>query len=115
MNRKPNLLRVHGVWADGSIRSKVIPKLEATGLQVKAFQMPLASLDVEVAAPTRAIVLEDGPTLLVGLSRDGVASAGELPPTSAESPSCVPQIVAPMTYESLAGGRRVPASRFALP
>ncbi len=66
------VLLVHGAWADGSSWSKVIPLLEARGLQVVSVQIPLTSLADDVAATERAIALETGPVLLVGHSYGGV-------------------------------------------
>jgi pimeloyl-ACP methyl ester carboxylesterase len=67
-----NVLLVHGAWADGSSWAKVIPKLEAKGLNVTAVQLPLTSLADDVATVQRALALEDGPVLLVGHSYGGV-------------------------------------------
>jgi pimeloyl-ACP methyl ester carboxylesterase len=39
----PNIVLVHGAWADGSSWSKVIPFLESRGLQLLAVQLPLTS------------------------------------------------------------------------
>jgi pimeloyl-ACP methyl ester carboxylesterase len=76
-----NILLVHGAWADGSSWSKVIPKLEASGFNVTAVQLPLTSLADDVAATERAIALEDGPVLLVGHSYGGavISEAGNDP------------------------------------
>jgi pimeloyl-ACP methyl ester carboxylesterase len=63
---------VHGAWADGSSWSKVIPLLEARGLQVVAVQLPLTSLADDVGTVQRAIALIDGPLLLVAHSYGGV-------------------------------------------
>jgi len=68
MNGVSNIVLVHGAWADGSSWSRVIPLLEAEGLNVMAVQLPLTSLDDDTAAVRRAIALEDGPILLVGHS-----------------------------------------------
>ena len=67
-----NIVLVHGAWADGSSWSKVIPLLQAKGLNVVAVQNPLTSLADDVAATKRAIALQDGPVLLVGHSYAGV-------------------------------------------
>ncbi len=67
-----NILLVHGAWVDGSSWAKVIPALEAKGLNVVSVQIPLTSLADDVAATKRAIVLVDGPVLLVGHSYGGV-------------------------------------------
>src|ERR1700733_10090898 len=71
-HRSKNVLLVHGAWADGSSWSKVIPKLEARGLNVVAVQLPLTAPADDVATVQRALALEDGPVLLVGHSYGGV-------------------------------------------
>jgi pimeloyl-ACP methyl ester carboxylesterase len=45
-----NIVLVHGVWADGSSWSKVVPLLEAKGFHVVCVQNPLTSLADDVAA-----------------------------------------------------------------
>jgi pimeloyl-ACP methyl ester carboxylesterase len=67
-----NVVLVHGAWANGASWSKVIPLLEAKGLHVVAVELPLTSLEDDVATVKRAITLEDGPVLLVGHSYGGV-------------------------------------------
>lgn len=67
-----NVVLVHGAWADGSSWSKVIPLLEARGLQVVAVQLPHTSLADNVATVQRAIALIDGPLVLVAHSYGGV-------------------------------------------
>jgi pimeloyl-ACP methyl ester carboxylesterase len=71
-----NILLVHGAWADGSSWSRVIPLLEARGLNVTAVQLPLTSLADDVDTTKRAIVLMEsehpGPIVLVGHSYAGV-------------------------------------------
>ncbi|MFC5407698.1 alpha/beta fold hydrolase [Larkinella bovis] len=67
-----NIVLVHGAFADGSSWAKVIPLLEAKGLNVTAVQNPLSSLKDDVDAAKRAIALMDGPVLLVGHSWGGV-------------------------------------------
>src|SRR5260370_42198262 len=72
MEKAANVILVHGAWADGSCWSKVIPLLESRALRVSAVQLPLTSLDSDVATVRRAIALADGPTVLVGHSYGGV-------------------------------------------
>jgi pimeloyl-ACP methyl ester carboxylesterase len=71
-----NVLLVHGAWADGSSWSRVIPLLEARGLNVTAVQLPLTSLNDDVDTTKRAIALiqreHPGPIVLVGHSYAGV-------------------------------------------
>src|ERR671910_2201070 len=73
-----NIVLVHGVWADGSSWSKVIPILENAGHRVIAVQLPLHSLADDVATVKRAIDLVGGPTILVGHSFGGevITNAG---------------------------------------
>jgi pimeloyl-ACP methyl ester carboxylesterase len=66
-----NVVLVHGAWADGSSWAEVIPRLQAAGLKVTAVQNPLTSLEDSVAATRRALVLQDGPTVLVAHSWGG--------------------------------------------
>jgi pimeloyl-ACP methyl ester carboxylesterase len=73
-----NIVLVHGLWADGSSWSKVIPILKNAGHNVTAVQLPLHSLADDVATVKRAIDLVGGPTILVGHSFGGfvVTNAG---------------------------------------
>jgi pimeloyl-ACP methyl ester carboxylesterase len=75
------VLLIHGAWADGSSWSKVVPLLEAKGMNVVAVQIPLTSFADDVAATQRAIALADGPVLLVGHSYGGavITEAGNDP------------------------------------
>jgi pimeloyl-ACP methyl ester carboxylesterase len=66
-----NIVLVHGLWADGSSWSKVIPILENAGHKVIAVQLPLRSLADEVETVKRAISHIGGPTILVGHSFGG--------------------------------------------
>jgi pimeloyl-ACP methyl ester carboxylesterase len=74
----PNIVLVHGLWADGSSWSKVIPILENAGHKVIAVQLALHSLADDVATVKRAIDLVGGPTILVGHSFGGfvITTAG---------------------------------------
>jgi pimeloyl-ACP methyl ester carboxylesterase len=67
-----NVVLVHGLWADGSSWSKVIPILEKAGHKVIAVQLALHSLEDDVATVKRAIALVGGgPTILVAHSYGG--------------------------------------------
>src|SRR5256885_2497379 len=48
--REKTVILVHGAFADGSSWDKVIPLLEARGLQVVAVQNPLTSLADDAAS-----------------------------------------------------------------
>ena len=80
-----NVVLVHGAFADGSSYAKVIPLLEARGLNVIAVQNPLSSLADDVAATKRAIAIQDGPVILVGHSWGGmvISEAGNDPKVAA--------------------------------
>jgi pimeloyl-ACP methyl ester carboxylesterase len=66
-----NIVLLHGLWADGSSWSKVIPILKNAGHRVIAVQLAAHSLADDVATVKRAIDLVDGPTILVGHSYGG--------------------------------------------
>ena len=44
MSARPNIVLVHGAWADGSSWSAVIERLQADGYTVTAPQFPMAAL-----------------------------------------------------------------------
>ena len=80
-----NVVLVHGLFADGSCWSAVIPRLQAAGLNATSVQNPLTTLDEAVAEARRVIARQDGPTVLVGHSFSGmiVTEAGIDPQVSA--------------------------------
>jgi pimeloyl-ACP methyl ester carboxylesterase len=80
-----NVVLVHGLFADGSCWSEVIPKLQAVGLNVTSVQNPLTTLEEAVASAQRVLARQDGPTVLVGHSFSGmiVTEAGIDPKVSA--------------------------------
>jgi pimeloyl-ACP methyl ester carboxylesterase len=65
------VILVHGAFADGSSWNKVIPLLQAQGLNAIAVQNPLTSLEDDVAAVNRALEAQTGPVVLVGHSWAG--------------------------------------------
>ena len=71
MGTRPNIILVHGAWADGSSWSAVIEDLQAKGYKVTAPQFPLTSLADDVARLRQVLALRDGPTILVGHSYGG--------------------------------------------
>jgi pimeloyl-ACP methyl ester carboxylesterase len=79
-----NIVLVHGLFADGSCWSEVIPRLQAAGLNVTSVQNPLTTLPDAVAATKRVLDRQVGPTVLVGHSFSGmiVTEAGVHPSVS---------------------------------
>lgn len=75
---KPNIVLVHGAFADGSCWADVIALLQGRGFKVTAVQNPLTSLAEDVEATRRILALQDGPTILVGHSWAGtvISEAG---------------------------------------
>ena len=75
---KPSIVFAHGLWADGSCFSKVIPALQAEGHEVVAAQNSLDTLEGDVAAVTRALGRVSSPAILVGHSYGGtvITAAG---------------------------------------
>jgi len=67
-----NVVLVHGLFADGSSWSEVIPLLQARGLNVTSVQNPLTTLAESVAAAVRVLDRQDGPTVLAGHSFSGM-------------------------------------------
>ena len=80
-----NVVLVHGLFADGSSWSEVIPRLQAAGLNVTSVQNPLTTLADAVAETRRALALQQGPTVLAGHSFSGmiVTEVGVDPKVSA--------------------------------
>lgn len=66
-----NIVLVHGAFADGSGWRGVYDNLTARGYTVTIVQNPLTSLEDDVAATTRVLNRQDGPTILVGHSWGG--------------------------------------------
>jgi pimeloyl-ACP methyl ester carboxylesterase len=75
---KPSIVFVHGIWADGSSFSKVIPMLQAEGHEVMAAQYGLDTLAGDVAAVKRTLGRVSSPAILVGHSYGGtvITAAG---------------------------------------
>jgi pimeloyl-ACP methyl ester carboxylesterase len=68
---RPNVVLVHGAWAEGSCWNDVIERLQADGFHVRAPQFPLSSLADDVARLRQVLEFQDGPTLVVGHSYGG--------------------------------------------
>jgi pimeloyl-ACP methyl ester carboxylesterase len=71
VNGRPNIVLVHGAWADGSCWSGVIERLQAEGFQVRAPQFALSSLTDDVARLRQVLEFQNGPTIVVGHSYGG--------------------------------------------
>src|SRR5438046_8667967 len=68
MTTLPNIVLVHGAWADGSSWSAVIERLQADGYTVTAPQFPLNTLADNVARLRQVLARQTGPTLVAGHS-----------------------------------------------
>jgi pimeloyl-ACP methyl ester carboxylesterase len=68
---KPSVVFAHGLWADGSCFSKLIPTLQAEGHEVMASQHGLDSLATDVAAVKTCLARVSSPAILVGHSYGG--------------------------------------------
>jgi pimeloyl-ACP methyl ester carboxylesterase len=80
-----NVVLIHGLFADGSCWSEVIPRLQAKGIQATAVQNPLTSLQAAVEATRDVLAWQQGPTVLVAHSFGGMilTEAGVDPKVSA--------------------------------
>jgi pimeloyl-ACP methyl ester carboxylesterase len=78
---KASIVFVHGIWADGSSFSKVIPTLQAEGHEVIAAQFGLDTLTGDVTAVKSALARVGSPAILVGHSYGGtlITAAGADP------------------------------------
>ena len=71
MNARPNIVLVHGAWADGSSWSGVIERLQAGGYHVIAPQFPLTALADDVTRLRQVLDRQDGPAIIAGHSYGG--------------------------------------------
>jgi pimeloyl-ACP methyl ester carboxylesterase len=83
---RPNVVLVHGAWADGSSWNDVIGPLLSEGLNVVAAPLPLTSFSDDVAALDRVLERSDGPVVLVAHAYAGAVIAAS---TSARVQSLV--------------------------
>jgi pimeloyl-ACP methyl ester carboxylesterase len=85
MADQPNIVLVHGAWADGSSWSAVIENLQADGFSVTAPQFRLGALADDTARLREVLTRQDGPTIVAGHSYGGqiITSLG------AEAPNVV--------------------------
>jgi pimeloyl-ACP methyl ester carboxylesterase len=73
---KPSIVFCHGIWADGSCFSKVIPALQAEGHQCIAAQYCLNTTADDVATVKRTLGRVNSPAILVGHSYGGSVITG---------------------------------------
>src|SRR6266478_1945789 len=75
---KPSIVFAHGIWADGSSFSKLIPTLQTEGNEVIAAQYGLDTLAGDVAAVKSVLGRVRTPIILVGHSYGGtlITAAG---------------------------------------
>jgi pimeloyl-ACP methyl ester carboxylesterase len=75
---KPSIVFCHGIWADGSCFSKVIPPLQAEGYEVIAAQYGLDTPEGDVATVISTLGRVSSPAILVGHSYGGsvITAAG---------------------------------------
>src|SRR6201995_491863 len=75
---EPSIVFCHGIWADGSSFSKVIPRLQAQGYDVISAQYGLDTPEEDVATVKRTLGRVSGPVILVGHSYGGsvITAAG---------------------------------------
>jgi pimeloyl-ACP methyl ester carboxylesterase len=78
---KPSIVFVHGIWADGSSFSKLIPNLQVEGYEVIAAQYGLDTVAGDVAAVKSTLARVKSPVILVGHSYGGtlITAAGTDP------------------------------------
>ena len=77
-NGKPSIVFCHGIWADGSSFSKLIPTLRAEGHETIAAQYALDTNEGDVEATLGALGRVSSPAILVGHSYGGsvITAAG---------------------------------------
>src|SRR3954447_8527549 len=79
MSELPNVVLVHGAWADGSSWSAVVEDLQSKGYNVTAPQFPETSLADDVARLRQILARQEGPTIVAGHSYGGqiITALGE--------------------------------------
>ncbi len=76
MPNKPSIVFCHGIWADGSCFSKLIPPLRAEGYEVIAAQYNLDSAQSDIDSVIRTLGRVSSPSILVGHSYGGAVITG---------------------------------------
>ena len=110
MNGRPNIVLVHGAWADGSCWSAVLESLQADGYTVTAPQFPETSLADDVARLRQVLEFQDGPTIAVGHSYGGqiITALGS---DAVADPFCPPGAFVVPLARPLSGPRPAAAAR----
>jgi pimeloyl-ACP methyl ester carboxylesterase len=75
---KPSIVFCHGIWADGTCFSKLIPALRADGHEVIAAQYNLDTAQTDIDSVIRTLGRVSSPAILVGHSYGGsvITAAG---------------------------------------
>ena len=76
LNGRRNVVLVHGICVDGSVWRKVIPLLQAQGLEVTSAQIPNSTLEEDIGTLRRTLDMQEGPVTLVGHSYAGMVISG---------------------------------------
>src|SRR6201986_4340100 len=71
VENQPDIVLVHGAWADGSSWRGVSERVQPSGYRVTAPQFPLTSLADDVARLRQVLDFQDGPTIVAGPSYGG--------------------------------------------
>src|SRR5277367_6511478 len=75
---KPSIVFCHGIWADGTCFSKLIPPLRADGFEVITAQYNLDTAQTDIDSVIRTLGRVSSPSILVGHSYGGsvITAAG---------------------------------------
>src|SRR5271170_60222 len=76
MSARPSIVFCHGIWADGSCFSKLIPPLRSEGYEVIAAQYNLDSAQSDIDSVIRTLGRVSSPSILVGHSYGGAVITG---------------------------------------
>src|SRR5580700_12157772 len=71
-----SIVFAHGIWADGSCFSKLIPPLRADGYEVISAQYNLDTAQSDIDAVIRTLSRVSSPSILVGHSYGGAVITG---------------------------------------
>jgi pimeloyl-ACP methyl ester carboxylesterase len=71
-----SIVFAHGLWADGSCYSKVIPVLQAEGYEVASAQNSLDTVEGDIGYVRRVLGRVSSPAILVGHSYGGTVISG---------------------------------------